>query len=143
VDEDPAAALPWLERAEKVDPFNRTVNQELVLVLHVLHRDGEAEVYRRRSEMLNETYRRLNENMGKVINQPRDPDLRYEVGKLLFKVGRREEALRWLINALLLDPSRKDIGQTVVECLHTLGDPKLESLYRDALHASPVTGRHF
>jgi tetratricopeptide (TPR) repeat protein len=143
VDADPAAALPWLQRAERVDPFNRTVNQEMVLVLHVLHRDNEADIYRRRSSELNETYRVLNEKMGKVINQPQDPDLRYEVGKLLLKVGRREEALRWFINALLLNPSRKDIGKSVIECLHTLGDPKLEALYRDALSASPATGGHF
>lgn len=48
----------------------------------------------------------------------------YEAGTTLLRLGRPEEAARWLASVLLLDPKHQPAKKALADCLRALGDPK-------------------
>jgi predicted Zn-dependent protease len=84
-----------------------------------LHRNGKEDEARRHEEQLQQWedgLKRFNEIVTQEMpKRPHDPDLHCTLGQLLLRSGHREEGLRWLHNALRLDPQHAGARQALAE----------------------------
>src|SRR5262249_34684840 len=76
--------------------------------------------------------------MERILNEevalhPQDAALRYEAGAILLRLGQEQQAARWLVSALLLEPDHQPSKAALADCLEKLGDPKLAGTYRPLL----------
>jgi len=131
--DNPKEALAWFRRAHALDPNDLATNQGLAAALRRLGKEKEARPYERRSEVIDRDQRRLDRLMTEVLTEPKDVALRREIGTTFLDLGQVQEGFNWLISALLTDPNDRATRQALVDCVHRLGNPKLEEQYREAL----------
>jgi tetratricopeptide (TPR) repeat protein len=129
-------ALVWLQRAERRSPQDVDTYQALATALRLLNRADEAQTYERKRQMIESDLRRMEELTKEIIHSPRDATLRSEAGITLLRLGQPEQAARWLVSALLIDPHHQPAKKALTACLPGLGDPKLVEHYRHILEES-------
>jgi hypothetical protein len=64
---------------------------------------------------------------------------RTEAGTTLMAVGQNDEALHWLISAILVDPNHQPAKDALGKCLKKLGDHKLEEFYQPIIRGQGKT----
>jgi tetratricopeptide (TPR) repeat protein len=99
-----AEAEPWLRRAVRASPHDRRLAYSLNRCLVALGRHEEAEQVNARVAALDADLRRLDQIRQAVMERPYDAALRCEGGLLFLRNGERQEGVRWLRQALRLDP---------------------------------------
>jgi Flp pilus assembly protein TadD len=105
-----------LRQALRADPLDHRARYSLVLCLERSGQEEEARRQRRRLQQMEEDMARFNEIVTKEIAQrPTDPALHCTVGQLLLRTGQREEGIRWLQNALRLDPNYAPARQALTD----------------------------
>ncbi|HEV3261617.1 MAG TPA: tetratricopeptide repeat protein, partial [Gemmataceae bacterium] len=132
-DDRPKEALAWLRRAYAVAPEDAPTNKSLATALRLLEKEAEAQQYESRGQEIDKDSRRLREITKELLSHPDDVALRCEAGTIFLRLNRTGEALHWLLSALLLDPNYQPAKKPLADCLHQLGDPKLEASYRSVL----------
>ena len=100
----PAAAEKWLRQAVAASPHDRRTWYSLGRCLLALGRNEEAEEANARVAQIDADLRRLDRVRQAVMRSPNDAALRCEGGLLFLKRGERQEGLKWLRQALRLDP---------------------------------------
>lgn len=100
----PADAEAWLRRAVQALPHDRRINYSLFRCLSALG-NAEAEMFNARVQQIDIDMRRLDKIRLAVMNDPNDPALRCEGGKIFLRNGEIKEGTRWLELALRLDPT--------------------------------------
>jgi tetratricopeptide (TPR) repeat protein len=133
---NPKEALTWLQRAEKLAPFDRQVNQNLAVACRLLKKDKEAEDYERKKQKIDQDYRRMEDLIKEIIENPGSVSLRYEAGSILVSLGDLREGIRWLLSALLIDPSHEPTKKLLTQSLEKFGNPQLAEAYRRILEPS-------
>jgi tetratricopeptide (TPR) repeat protein len=109
-------AEPWLRDAVGRAPGDHQARYNLVLCLHHNGKDEEAKSHEKALREWEEGVKRFNEIVTKEMPKaPLDPDLHYQLGRLLLRSGHREEGLRWLQSALRLDPGHEPARQALSE----------------------------
>jgi len=89
------------------------------------------------AEAAKQTALRLSEIQARRLSErPFDPALYVELGTLLLKAGRAAEGLRWLDDALSLDPAYPPAHAALAAHFRAAGDPA-----RAAFHESRAAGR--
>ncbi|HEV3259543.1 MAG TPA: tetratricopeptide repeat protein [Gemmataceae bacterium] len=131
--DNPEGALVWLRRAYKLNPSYKAANQAMAAALTLLGKGQEAQRYARRGREIELAYVRVDALTKQSLTDPTDVATRREAGAILFELGHRQEALRWLVGALLLDPNDQETKKALRQCLHQLGDPDLEERYGPVL----------
>jgi tetratricopeptide (TPR) repeat protein len=126
----PEEALVWLQRAEALGPPDLETCPALAATFRQLHRPEDGQAYERRARQIKKDFQRMDELTKEIIAHPQEAALRYEAGTVLLRLGRGEEAARWLASVLLLAPNHLAAKKALVDCLQQLGDPKLAAHYR-------------
>jgi thioredoxin-like negative regulator of GroEL len=112
------------------------VNHFLATALRRLNRVDEAEQFDKYKAELEKDLKRIQQLSKEIIEQPRNVSLRYEAGVIQQRLGQDQQAARWLISALLVDPTHEPTRQALAECLPKLGDTRLTEYYRQLLKQS-------
>lgn len=112
----------WSEGAETLrqalrrNPLDHRALYSLILCLERSGKEDEARQHRRRLQQMEDDTARFHEIVTKEIaERPRDPALHCTLGQLLLRGGQREEGIRWLQNALRLDPRYAPARQALEE----------------------------
>ncbi|MCI0702286.1 MAG: tetratricopeptide repeat protein [Planctomycetia bacterium] len=100
-----STAEPLLKRAVRELPYDRRPHYALYRCLLTLDRPQEAETVNTRVKQLDADLLRLNTIRHEVMKQPNNAALRCEGGLLFLRNGEREEGIRWLRLALMIDPT--------------------------------------
>jgi tetratricopeptide (TPR) repeat protein len=94
----------WLRQAVAVVPYERDIVYSFVQVLERRGKKEEADAWTARLNGIEQDLTRIAEVMRVIIEDPRNPAPRHEAGTILMRNGQEQEGLRWLSNALSLDP---------------------------------------
>jgi tetratricopeptide (TPR) repeat protein len=106
----------WLRRAVQLAPSDHQARYHLILSLHHNGHSDEAKLHEQALKQFEDDAKRFNRIVTQeMIGKPQDPDLFAELGQLLLRSGHREEGLRWLQNALRLDPQNALARKTLTE----------------------------
>lgn len=119
-----AEALSWLKRAEALAPHETDITHTFSLVLRQLGRHDEAGAYERQLQDLRQRYEQLEQLRKRIVKEPENASLRYEVGTRNLGLGREEEAVRWLRSVLQLDPNHQLSHQALAEYYRKHGEGK-------------------
>jgi tetratricopeptide (TPR) repeat protein len=119
-DGDYEQAETWLRSAIALAPTDRTARHNLINCLNQRGKTEEAREHQKQIEQREKDLARFDEIISKEMPQrPRDPSLHCILGQLLLRGGYREEGVRWLRSALLLDrnyaPAQKALSDYYAE----------------------------
>jgi Flp pilus assembly protein TadD len=129
----PEDALPWFREAARVLPNDLELNLALATALRRLRRDEEAKVYERRHQEIRRDLREMDRLTKAILTQPGDVTLRHEAGVTLMRLGQDDQAVRWFVSALQIDPTHQPTREALARCIRRLNDPRLEELWRPLL----------
>ncbi len=132
-EDDPEQALRCFQKACAINPNHLVTTRQLAQTLRRLNRGEEAKAAERRAAELEQLVQRLDETTKEALKQPKDVALRYETGDILLRLGKPDKAFRWLISALLIDPTHKPTKEATQKCLQRLGDKELLERYQPIL----------
>jgi predicted Zn-dependent protease len=111
-----AEAETWLRQAVARAPANHQARYSLVLCLMQSGQGEEAQRQERDLRQWEEDAKRFNEIVTREMSKrPDDPELHFQLGRLLLRTGHPEEGLRWLQSALRLDPGHAAARQALKE----------------------------
>jgi predicted Zn-dependent protease len=99
-----APAETWLRQAVRRAPHDRKVNYSLYRCLLEQGKKEQAEEYRALVERIDVNLKRLERLTKAVLKAPDDANLRCQVGLIFLENGQEQEGVRWLTQALRLDP---------------------------------------
>ena len=129
-------AQEWLGNALRLDPDDRLSNQNMATALRqeavalrsenrhqeADEKEKEAKEFEDRSQRIRQAYRRVEDINRKLLQKPDDVGLRTEAATLLMSVGQKQDALRWLTSALLINPQYKPANDALKEFLRRFGE---------------------
>jgi tetratricopeptide (TPR) repeat protein len=137
-----AEAEKWLRQALKVDPSDVEALYTLHNALQLEKRDQDAAVVLEQYEKKSALLRRINELLKTEAKQPiTDPDVLFELGKLLMDIERPTQGLYRLEQALLRDPWHKPSLQLMAEYHENNGDSETAATFRSRLLAANRRGQ--
>lgn len=97
-------AEKWLRRAAEVLPFDYKAHWALAECLRQQGNTKEAQAVGARANWLKDRLERFTEiTVHRISQQPNNPALYCEAGKLMFELGNPEGGKRWLSSALMID----------------------------------------
>jgi tetratricopeptide (TPR) repeat protein len=118
----PVEAEDWLRRAVEHNPADHQARYSLIVCLNQNGKDAEAQEHKQWLTRREEDLKRFNDVITQdMVQRPRDPAVHCTLGQLLLRSGYREEGLRWLHNALRLDPQYGPARQALAEYTHAAG----------------------
>jgi predicted Zn-dependent protease len=126
-----ADAEAWLGHALVHEPANRQARYQLAQCLLQQGKMDEAQQQEQRLKQLEADEKRFYLIVTKEMSQrPQDPALRHELGLIFLRSGEVEEGLRWLHEALRLDPTSVPLNQTLAEYYQLTGDMERATYHR-------------
>ncbi len=105
----------WLRQAVASKPAYQPAYYSLVLVLQRQGKTDEVEKCRARLEQAEADLAKIDKLTQQIKQEPYNPQLRYEMARLLFKIGENQEGVNWLHKVLLLDPHHQLARQALAE----------------------------
>jgi len=119
-----AEAETWLRHAVDRAPGDHPARYNLVLCLHHNGKEEEAKHHEEELRQWEDGVKRFNEIVTRdMLKNPQDPDLHFQLGRLLLRSGHPEEGLRWLHSALHLDPGYEPARRALKEYHEKVGEP--------------------
>lgn len=119
---DAAAAGPWLRRAVERAPHDREAIYNLQLCLTQQGEPEEAARMKARLDALAADQKRMATLMSQLLERPRDPALRYEIGTIFLRNGFPEDGVRWLYTTLEVAPQHAEAHAALADHYEKLGD---------------------
>lgn len=110
-----AQAERWLRQAVAAKPSFQPAYYTLILVLGAEGKNAEADKLQKQLETVEADLKQLNELVRQAMQQPYNPQLRYDVARLLLKIGEGQEGENWLRMVLALDPNHVAARQALAE----------------------------
>lgn len=104
--ENPSGAVAAARRAVELEPTNAVAIGALAEALRAVQSD-EADAWEAKAKDLTEQKDQVNVLTREAVYHPRDAEVRYRLGELLLKLGRKDEAISWWKGALAIDPQHK------------------------------------
>jgi tetratricopeptide (TPR) repeat protein len=136
---DAANGEKWLRKAILLDPINEDAHYQLYQCL--LQQPGRIEEARKQRDAWQRVrgdLARLNEiAFSERERALRDPVLSCEIGQLLLKGKQEEEAVKWLHNALEVQPDYRPAHRVLLEFYEKKGHHHLAEYHRKKLRANP------
>ncbi|HZU36804.1 MAG TPA: tetratricopeptide repeat protein [Gemmataceae bacterium] len=142
LDNDPARALQWLLRAEKLAPNETDVVQNLTLAYRLLNQQDKAAAYDRRYQEIRTQAERLASLVTRIHQQPRRAELRYEAGQVCLQRGNDDEALHWFETALRIDPNHRPTHAALADYFAHHGDAQRAAYHRARAAEKPSKPQH-
>ncbi len=113
-DERPASALPFLEKAVRLDPHEHKARDRLAAAFRRLGRVAQAEEQEQARDRLMQHKADLTELNLLALERPFDDQVRVKIARVWLEMGRPREAHGWLQAALACNPKNGD-AQTLLE----------------------------
>lgn len=107
-DDQPAAAIPYLEPVCRERPYAPNARYALALALKAANRDQEAEIHFQYVLEQQQAQSELRNKLERLEREPRRVDLRLEIGKTLLKYGDPLEGRGWLQSVLEIEPMNSE-----------------------------------
>jgi tetratricopeptide (TPR) repeat protein len=130
----PAEAEGFLRRAVSLAPPDLPVLIRLSDCLRLLGKKEEAREYKDNADRLKADFERAAQ-LGDLIRDqsPNNPDLRHELGCILLRLGKHQDALHWFRTALQKDPRHRPTHQSLAEFYEKVGDIQQAAHHRQFL----------
>jgi tetratricopeptide (TPR) repeat protein len=125
-----AGALALLDRAVKLDAFDTEVLYNRSQALARLGRLDESKIDLKKMTKLKEEQAWVLSLRDKIVDNPDNLRLRYELAKWMFDHGRDEQGLRWAEHVLAVQPNFEPAILLVADYYRRKGDIGLEHYYR-------------
>ena len=130
-DGDALLAEEYLGRSVRLDPGNVTAHYQYSLVLTSNGKKAEAAKEEAAVQRIQADGERIKDLLqGRLQQKSDDPSAYHEVALIAMRAGRPKEALRWLLEALRVDPDHAPTHRTLAALYHELGNPILSSRHR-------------
>lgn len=136
-DRDLAAAIKLLSEAVELDPYNPRWHYQLGVCLAKTGRKDEAKRHTERSQELDRLHERRSDLEQELINFPNDPDIRFEIGEILGKLGRQKPSAAMMLGTLRYDPTHRGAHTALVRYYEEIGRDDLAEKHRAALGQAP------
>jgi Flp pilus assembly protein TadD len=105
----------WFREAARRAPHDRKAHHALYLCLLRRGKRREAEGPLAREKEIDANLKRIERLTQAVMRSPDDADLRCQVGLLFLHNGQEAEGVRWLAQAVRLDPNCRQARQALAE----------------------------
>ncbi|MCS6976798.1 MAG: tetratricopeptide repeat protein [Gemmatales bacterium] len=115
-------ALSWLSQAERVSPGDEDTLNTLAVLYRELGQDEEAEKYDARAKDVHRKIKRIDALLRALKNDPRNVEIRHEIGWLLVTLGHYDKALPWLLSALEQNADHQPTHHALAEYYEAIGD---------------------
>ena len=132
-----AEAADHFRRALDEEPWHKDACYNLMRCLKILGRDGEAERWKQKLREIESDQKRLIFIIGEGLTEsPDDPALPYELGDIYLRFGLPRRGVRWLHQALEIDPSYRPAHERLRDHFDGLGAEGKEraDFHREALN---------
>jgi tetratricopeptide (TPR) repeat protein len=114
-EDKPELALPFLEKAIRLDPADLTALTLLITVYRKLNKEAQANEIRKQADEVSKIQANLSGLVQRANRTPWDDRVRVEIAALCLKLYRPDEARTWLNAALASNPNnaraRRMLGQ--------------------------------
>jgi predicted Zn-dependent protease len=117
----PREAEEFLGRALALEPSEPDAVYAYSQALHQLGRTAEAKKYEEKHAAIRADLNRLDELGRLAAADPRDPQLRYEMGVIFLRNGREKDGIAWLTTALQVDPDHAASHQALADYFERKG----------------------
>jgi predicted Zn-dependent protease len=137
-------AEKWLREAARVAPNDYRTHYTLFQCLQQLGKQEEARSVEEHTRRLKDLLERAAEiSTTRISNNPYDPALHAELGVINIHLGHKELGERWLLSALVQDPSYGPAYAALAELYEQQGDTAKAASYRRQARgaAPPAPGR--
>jgi tetratricopeptide (TPR) repeat protein len=130
-----------LRKAVAADPANLEAQYQLyVCLLQQPGREAEAAGQRETHKRVEADRKRLAELASKdMTRNPNDPNLHYEMGAIYLHYGKPEVGVRWLHNALKLDPTHQPTHKLLYEHYKRTGELEKAEQHLREIRGEPNT----
>ena len=115
-------ALPPLQAATSQRPYDTATHNALGKTLQALGRTAEARPHLEYAAQAEESLSRMERELRTVVDRPKDPELRYDIGLTLLKYGSPPDGVKWLHTVLELQPDHPGAHQALAAYYETIGD---------------------
>jgi tetratricopeptide (TPR) repeat protein len=130
-DGDTERAEECLARAIQLDPSESAPHYHYLLALNRNGKKAEVAKQQEAIHRMEEDTQRIRELLDVQLQRtPNDPEVYYEVGLIALRAGRPKEALRWLRNALQVDPAHVPTHRALASYYYRTGNPILSAKHR-------------
>jgi tetratricopeptide (TPR) repeat protein len=128
----------WLRQAVASKPAFQPAYYSLILVLQREGKLDEVEKCRARLEEAEADLAKIDKLTQQIKQEPYNSQLRYEMARMLFKIGEDQEGENWLQKVLLLDPNHQLARQALAEHQQKGANPSRSPMRLDP--QGPSTG---
>lgn len=111
----PQVAIDLLKQAEKIAPTHQPIH---VTLSAAYHRLGKTKLAEKHQKLATESQARLDRLMKitrRLLQSPKDADLRYEVGKIYMEQGMKEAGANWMRTALIFNPNHTQAKEALAK----------------------------
>ena len=127
-----------LERVLAQHPHDTWAHEAMGRALRAARRDDEADQHFQYVAEAEKSIGRMDRLVRQSIAKPDDPELRFEIGQILFQYGAPEDAVRWMRATLELNPNHVGAHRALAAYFERIGDSAGAARHRQlASQASP------
>ncbi|HND53700.1 MAG TPA: tetratricopeptide repeat protein, partial [Pirellulaceae bacterium] len=134
--QDHVRAADCLERAVKIWPHDSGVLQALGQAYAALGKKEEAEQFLQRSKEITARAEQFYEAKRRIIKEPDNADLRFEIGSILAGQGLADDAAEWFRGAVRSDRFHQPSHEALADYYTKKGDAAMASRYRESAQAA-------
>jgi Flp pilus assembly protein TadD len=124
------AALPPLQAAASQRPYDTTTRNALGKTLQALGKADEARPHLEYAAAAEESLSRMQRELRQVVERPKDPELRYDIGLTLLRYGSPPDGVKWLTTVLELDPRHQAAHRALAAYYESAGNRQLAAEHR-------------
>jgi predicted Zn-dependent protease len=132
--EQPADGEPYLRKAYALAPPDLPLVVRLAECLRLAGKGDDADKYRAEADRIRADIRRA-ADLGDQIREkkPNDADLRYELGCVLLRLGKKQDAAHWFQTALAKEPLHRKTHEALAQLYESVGAPDQAEHHRRIL----------
>lgn len=116
------AALPPLQAAASQRPYDTATRNALGKTLQALGKAEEARPHLEYAAAAEESLSRMERELRLVVERPKDPELRYDIGLTLLRYGSPPDGVKWLHTVLELDPRHQAAHRALAAYYENVGN---------------------
>jgi len=128
--DNPAAAEPWLRRAAERAPGDYQAQYTLFLCLQRKGDEAGAREVKKKVDQLSAGRKLMSDFSEQLKRNPYDLQVRCDLAKLFLDQGDQKEGVRWLKEALKMDPTHRLANKLLADYYEQSGQPGLAAPYR-------------
>lgn len=131
-----------LDRSVRLDPSDPIARHHYYLTLVESGEKAEADRQQAELRRMEDDTKRIEELIQiRLPSAPNDPSVPYEVAMITLRAGMHKETLRWLHQALQVDPDYAPAHEVLARIYYEFGNPVLSARHRALAHKSGASSQ--